>query len=138
MYMCNHFKAQEFVDPETFRLRGDKSWMLMDRNILIIMDIIREEIGVPITINNWLWGGARKWSGLRTTSSPDYIPYSQHSFGRAVDFLVNGYSADDVRDIIRDLFIKGRFPVKGIRLELGISWVHIDIANVDGIEEFYP
>lgn len=138
MITCKNFRIEEFVDPQTHSQRGDKSWMLIDKDIIKIMDIIREEIDAPITINDWLWGGTRKWSGLRTSGSPYYRPYSQHTFGRAVDFIVKGYTADDVREVIRQLFKQGRLPVNGIRLEVGISWVHIDIANVTGIVEFHP
>ena len=138
MIKSQWFKIEEYVPPETAAARGEKAWELIDPRLVVVMDIIREELGVPITINDWLWGGDRCWSGLRLAGSPYYSAYSQHTFGRAVDFLVKGYTADYVRKVIRKLFKQGKLPVKGLRLELNVGWVHLDLANVTGIVEFYP
>lgn len=138
MIKSQHFNIREWVPPSVFEDRGEKAWMLIDPRLIVVMDSIREELDAPITINDWSWQGKRMWSGLRLPGSPYYSKYSQHSFGRAVDFLAAGYTADEVRAVIRKLFKRGKLPVKGLRLELGVNWVHLDLANVIGLVEFHP
>lgn len=138
MIKSKHFDIREYVPPETYLARGEKAWMLIDPRLIVVMDVIREELKAAITINDWMWGGDRLWSGLRLAGSPYYSGYSQHTFGRATDFLVKGYTANEVRAIIVRLFKQGKLPVKGLRLELKVSWVHLDLANVVGIVLFNP
>ena len=84
MYICKHFKIQELVPPEVFKIRGEKAWELLDERALITLDAIRNRYGTTI-VNDYDNGGKRKWSGLRTSESPYFSPYSQHTFGRAFD-----------------------------------------------------
>ena len=128
----SYFKTYEFVDRETYERWGEKSIWFIDNRIVTLMNKLREEFGVPITINNWYWGGDREWSGLRTPRSPYYSTYSQHSFGRAIDFLVKGKTADEVRDLIEEWYNLGHLGFEyNITMEYGdrITWVHIDIRN---------
>ncbi|MBY8157108.1 D-Ala-D-Ala carboxypeptidase family metallohydrolase [Vibrio fluvialis] len=131
MYQPEHFKPQEYVSETLYKRRGAKSLELMDERILKTMDTLRERLGAPITINNWLWGGDRNQSGLRDDSfyksdSAYADSLSQHKYGRAVDFLVKGIPAHEVRKHIlenRELYPAITF------LEVGINWVHIDCRN---------
>ena len=136
MYKCKHFKIYELVDPVTYEIRGEKAWELLDDRALKTLDAIRDYFGVPITVNDWKWGGKRQWSGLRTAESPYYSPYSQHSFGRAFDCLVSGMAAQDVREAI----LKNRtkhFPyITGI--ELDVNWLHFDCRNHAPVKVFIP
>lgn len=140
MYKPKHFKAHEFVPPSIYNRRGDKSFELIDERILITMDKLREMLGKPITINNYNWGGNRSQSGLRTRgfykSSKEYEnSLSQHKYGRAVDFLVKGMSAPDVRKFI--YANKEDFPYVSF-VEVDISWVHIDCRNCKQITTWSP
>lgn len=115
----------------------------MDERLLQLLDTLRELLDSPMTINSWQWGGNREWSGLRAPDSPHYSNTSQHSYGRAVDFLVKGMTADEVRAKIiawmGDGTIQDLCGVESITLELGVSWVHIDVRNSDaGVNSFYP
>ena len=101
-YIPKHFKAYELVDRKTYSIRGEKSFELIDSRILYTIDMLREYYGVSIIINNWKFGGEREWSGLRTKESPYYSDYSQHSFGRAVDFLIKGIDSKIVRNNIKN------------------------------------
>ena len=65
-YTPKYFKIEELVDPETFKLKGEKSLALLDSRILYSIDCIRKFLNKSITINNWATGGNRNWSGLRT------------------------------------------------------------------------
>lgn len=139
MYKAKHFIIQELVDQETFESTPEwKLWLGLDQRILKIIDLLREDpvIGVPITINNWKWGGDRNWSGLRNPSSPWYSKWSQHSFGRAVDMKFKGIHATEVRKRIKDLFNSGAFShiTDSITVEVSIggkeiSWVHLDVRS---------
>ena len=96
-----HFKIQELVPEHIYKARGEKSWELLDEKLLKIIDTLKEQFPKgSITINNWLWGGNRNWSGLRTPDSPDYSETSQHTFGRAADMKFSNYDEADVRNYI--------------------------------------
>ncbi len=59
--------------------------------------------------------------------------YSQHRFGRAVDFDVKGISAETVRNDIR----KGYFS-EITCIEADVNWVHIDVRNANRLLEVHP
>lgn len=143
MYQCKHFKAYELVSKSIYEKRGNKAYQCIDERLLQLLDTLRELLDSPMTINSWQWGGNRNESGLRTPESSYYSNTSQHSYGRAVDFLVKGMTADEVRKKVigwmRDGTIQELCGVESITLELGVSWVHIDVRNNDaGVNSFYP
>lgn len=135
-YRCKHFKIHELVDPGVFRKKGNKGFSLLDDRILITIDRLRERFG-SMTINNYKWGGDRKWSGLRHPISPWYSMYSQHTYGRAVDILFNDTTVDEVREWILDNPDEPECEYINA-VELGTSWLHIDVRNTDRIKTFYP
>ena len=133
---CKHFVIQELVSPEVYRARGEKAWQLLDPRLLITIDSLRDEFG-PITINNWLWGGNRKYSGLRMPGEPYYSKYSQHSYGRAADCVLKDISVKEARQSIIDFPAYYAFKyISGI--EMHIPWLHIDVRNSDELIKFYP
>lgn len=125
-----HFKIQELVPKVIFDAKGEKAWQLIDSRLVEMVDLIKERFPKgTMTINNWLWDGNREWSGLRVAGSPYYSWTSQHSFGRAIDAVFSHYSIDEVReDILNNPDIYKY--IKGV--ELGVSWLHIDVRNVEG------
>ena len=142
MKHCKHFRIEELVPPKVFEDRGLLAWELMDERIIEAADWLRDEFG-PATINDWFWGGNRTESGLRTPDCTFYRPYSQHTFGRALDIIFKDADADDVRAWMTTDFSDERhgnpaewMEVTGI--EDGISWVHIDCRNFDGLKRFKP
>jgi hypothetical protein len=152
MYKPKYFKIQELVDKKTFESNPDwKLWLAFDERILMLMDYLREDLKSPITINNWSSGGVRQWSGLRPYGTPFYSQFSQHSFGRAVDFLVRGIEPRKVRNRLKELMENGELERLGIRSitveetkkfrDTGkdpLTWVHLDIRNNNsGYNEFY-
>jgi len=133
------FKIEELVPPTVFNARGFKSWELIDDKLIITMDAIKARFPLgTMTINNWVWGGDRRWSGLRTPDAAEYYSQtSQHSFGRALDAVFSAYDVEEVRQYI--LANPEEFPhVKGV--ELGTGWLHVDVRNtIDGsVKSFYP
>ncbi len=131
-YKPTYFKTQEFVDKATYEKRGEQSLQLIDVRMLWTMDEIRKYFNKSITINNWHTGKNRQWSGLRTSTSTEYSVYSQHSFGRAIDFLVTGMNPADVRRVIKENANKEPFQyITAIEDFPNMSWIHIDCRTWD-------
>ena len=136
MYKCKHFSIHEFVPPNVFNQRQEKAWELLDERLLISLDKLRERYGL-ITVNNYYWGKDREWSGLRTSDSPYYSPFSQHTFGRAADCLFSNISTEEVRQEILANPTDPDFELIG-SVELGVSWLHFDVRNSHRIKTYYP
>lgn len=134
MYQCEHFKIQELVPPQVYKDRGDKAWELLDERALRSIDSLRNDYGTCI-INNWSYGGQRMWSGLRTSESPYYSKYSQHSFGRAFDCIFSKVSAEQIR---QDIINARRFYPYVSAMELNTNWLHVDCRNTVKIKVFNP
>ena len=126
-----YFKIHEFVPKKMHKRYGQKAWRYVPAALIELADALKEEFKHGrITINNYMWGGSREWSGIRTPESPWYSYGSQHSFGNAIDMKFSDYGADEVRKWILDNIDK--FPmIKG--LEIGTTWVHADIRNEDTV-----
>jgi len=130
MYKPKYFQWYEFMPSKEY----EPYWLiLMDERILITADEIREYYGVPVTINNWYWGGNLKNRGFREMNTAIGAKLSQHKFGRAFDFDVKNVPAEQVRNDIR----KGKFPLITC-IEKGVNWVHADVRNVKRLFEVNP
>jgi len=126
-----YFKIHELVPKKMFEKYGEKAWRYVDVRLIESIDTLKEHFNLgTMTINNYFWGGSREWSGIRTPESKYYSYGSQHSYANAIDAVFSHYSAEEVRNYIIDN--KDLFPyIKGI--ELGVSWLHIDVRNEDKI-----
>lgn len=134
MYQCRHFAIHELVPPKVYADRANKAWELLDSNLLITIDALRDEYG-RMTVNNYIFGGDREWSGLRTPESPYYSPYSQHTFGRAADSIFEDITAEEVRE---DIFNHPeKFPLI-MSIELDVNWLHCDVRNCTRIKTYRP
>jgi len=129
-----YFKVHELVPKHLYEKYGEKAWKFIDNRLIAEIDKLKEHFNLgTATINNYYWNGDRHWSGLRTPESPYYSETSQHSFGRAVDMVFSDYTAEEVRNYIVNNSYE--FPyIKG--LELGVSWVHLDVRNEDHLITF--
>lgn len=134
MYIPKYFIIQEYVPRWVFEKWGDKAWMFIDERQLIADDRLREEFG-RVVINNWHTGGNREWSGLRTSDSPYYSQFSQHTFGRASDKLFLDNNVDGVRNEI--IANPDKYPFISA-VEMNTTWLHTDCRNVEPIKQFYP
>jgi hypothetical protein len=129
-YKCKYFKIQELVDRVTYEKFGEQAWMFFDVRLLKTLDGIREYFNSPIIVNNWHLGGNLDSRGFRRPDDKTGALYSQHRFGRAVDFTVTGRTAEEVRKIIIDN--QNIFPFNEITaMELDVDWVHIDFRNIN-------
>lgn len=126
-YKCEHFEIFEIVPPELMSLPENYLWELFDEGLLKVIDRLREDLGQPITINNWKSGGQFCQRGYRTNSSKVGAIKSAHKSGHACDLDVKGFTADKVRQYILDH--RERYSeVTELEMTLNgkpISWVHI-------------
>lgn len=132
-----YFKAYELVDMKTYKILGEESLMLFDRNLLEAVDIFREIFGKTI-INDWKFGGEYQWSGLRTKDCNIGAEYSLHRFGKAVDLhhdriddikfrLINIILDKEKPMLLEELFLK---RINAIEKNT-IGWLHVDTRNLD-------
>lgn len=127
MYSPKYFKWHELMPSKEY----EPYWLiLMDERILRTLDAIRTHYNRPVTVNNWHSGGSFRNRGFRPMIGTVGAKYSQHRFGRAVDFDVHGISAEQVRNDIRS----GLFPDVTC-IEKDVNWVHIDVRNVARLYE---
>ena len=107
------FRVREFV------CKGSDV-VLIDDELVVLLQCIREHFGKPITIT----------SGYRTAAHNAAVggaKSSQHLLGRAADIQVQGVSVEDVaayaESLMPDWGGVGRYPVKAGRAK---GWVHVD------------
>lgn len=120
----NKFKLEEVVPREVYEERGAKSIELLDPRTFPTLNTVRNLLGRPITINDWLWGGAFNASGLRI--GEQYSDYSQHNFGRAYDLKFTGLTVKEATKIL----IENHNLVSAIGfIEIDQTWLHIDFRK---------
>ena len=113
-----YFKPEEVLPKH---IPKGMLYRVMDSRILEFADFLRGRYG-KIIINDYIFGGNSQYRGLRTIASEYYSPYSQHSFGRAIDCLPQEATVEEIIDDLRGVYLD--FPVT---VELGVSWLHADV-----------
>lgn len=126
-----YFDLKELVCPDVFRTYGEMAWTFFDARLLITLDNLRTRIERRIHINNWESGLTQR--GFRCNLCPlvknaKGIYVSAHMTGQAVDFDVEGMTAEEVRQYIIKNKTLWPYP---IRLEANVSWVHLDTRGTD-------
>lgn len=133
-YMPQHFTVPELVPPDLYKLRGDEALIVMDARILWTLDALREHFGVPITVNNWQSGGPFQQRGFRNDAGTGAL-LSQHRYGRAVDFDIQGITAAEFRALVKTGQLIGQMihitAIEETNAGQPISWVHCDCRNAD-------
>lgn len=126
-----YFAVSELVCPHCYNKYGESSWQFLETNALYGLLLMRETIfGVPMYVNNYKKGKTQR--GLRCNKcdlvkSKATLYLSQHVFGRAWDFTVQGYTAEQARrKIIENAHL---FPFN-FRLEADVNWVHWDSLDM--------
>jgi len=132
MQISNHFFIQEFVPKGVFDSFGFKSTWFIDPRLIVLAESIRDHFQKPITINNWHTGGKFYERGFRVPESTTGAKYSQHRFGRAIDFNVEGLEAHEV--YLEILNNEVAFRLAGLtameNIEFTKGWCHCDIRNI--------
>lgn len=134
MYKPKNFGLKELVCPEVYNKYGETAWEFFDPRLLETLDWLRETLKRKIYINNWSVGGNYSQRGLRCNicdlvkakTVKNQIYMSSHVLGKAIDFDVEGMTAQEVRDWI--LVHQSDLPYS-ICLEDEVSWVHLDMRD---------
>lgn len=125
---ARYFSIEELVCPHVLEKYGEKAWMFLDDRLIYNLDTIRERIGKPIFVNI----GDLTQRGLRCTKceivkqkvEAGEVYLSAHIMGKAADFNVRDIEAEVMRLWLAK---NGHLLPYPIRLESGVSWVHMDI-----------
>lgn len=119
------------------RLRDGSDPIFVEEELAALLEAIRLHFGCPVAIT----------SGFRTTahnaSIPGASPHSQHLYGRAADFRVEGVSVAEAAAYAETLLPGkggiGRCPPRKGR---ACGWVHLDTrsakARLDGLRAAHP
>jgi hypothetical protein len=146
MHKCKHFKIQELVCPETYRLRGERAWRHFSKEILQTADQLKEfalsySPGAKVYINTWdlskqaikRAGEIRTESGLRMPFHKHYTDFSCHSFAAAIDPKIFAADGTDITNLIRQRIKETKFKafpyVQGFEDFPGMTWLHLDVGN---------
>ena len=136
MYIPKHFNLYELVPKRDYEMKTPwLLWALLDDRILITADQLRDRYG-RANINTWYWlqEGAQ-YRGWRPLDSHVGAQFSQHKFGRALDIVFAGVTAEEVRADIKKN--KDLFPLIN-SIEEGVDWLHVDCRNCERIKWFKP
>ena len=120
--------AKQVLPPEVYKKYGVTGLQFIDDRLLTFIDKLRKNLGVPLVVNN---GSTYTQSGLRDEDfygTPEKLckSFSQHRFGRGVDFRSSKMSSQEIRRHIIEN--KHLYPEVSF-IEVGISWVHIDVRT---------
>lgn len=128
----NYFDIRELVCQDVYRRHGERAWQFLDPWMIDDLLYIRQGMAAKITVNTWMNGGLYSQRGLRCNlcsllankTKRGVLYLSAHQQGMAVDFDVEGKTADEVRKWIGQHAAVLPHPC---RLETGTSWVHMDV-----------
>ncbi len=124
LYVPKNFSIWDVVPDTVYKTYGDSAWQFLDGRAMESLDILIDFLG-PLTVNNWKYGGVRRWSGFRDSTCPVGAANSQHRHGRAID-AVGKTGAKDMRKKILDN--QELFPYV-TTLEDNVDWLHFDIRQ---------
>ncbi len=134
MKLTNNFYLQEFVPRDFYNENQEGSLKFIDKRIVSACQFIREKIGKPITINNWLNGGERQFSGLRPFVCNVGVMYSQHKYGRAADLKCEGMNGEELRQVVKRYWEDLKQYITTIEADTE-NWLHIDCRWTDNPDE---
>ena len=128
MNASEHFLIQEFINPETFNKEGEKSLELIDKRLIDIAEFIHNDLGKPVTINNWHVGGQYHESGLRDSNTGTGAKKSAHKEGKAIDVKVKGMGGEEWYEYVKKN-AKALYDLGLRRIEdksIATTWCHMD------------
>lgn len=139
MYKPKFFKIDELVDKQTYGKLQDNALIVFDDRILKVADLLRIRYG-KIKINDWKWNGNIEYAGFRPFNCKIGEEFSQHKFGRAIDFhfleVENNKVLDDLLNVIvgenkDNTLIEILKLINTIELNYNRNWIHLDTRNLN-------
>jgi hypothetical protein len=127
-----YFQVRELVCEHTFSKWGERSWQFLSTDYLHNLLVIRRDIlQAPMVCNH----DEANQRGLRCNmcelvQEKNGAYLSSHVLGRAGDFTIKGFTAQEARSRIRNMAHLLPYP---LRMEGGVSWLHIDTLPQFGI-----
>ena len=134
-----YFEPRELVCNHTWDRYKWSSWQFLDTLYLECLLIIRRDIlKKPMWCNNHGQGVFQR--GLRCNlcnlvkekTLSGLLYQTQHGFGKAGDYTVEGMTARQARELI--IANAALLPCP-IRLEDGVDWLHFDVLPQYGVTE---
>ena len=137
-FKCRNFALYELLPKELY-VDEETGWDMFDEKLLKTIDAVRDILGIGLTCNNWKFGGKRNYCGARTKDSDVYMYGSYHSVRpdrkvMATDLISPKMTAAKMRQVLVENSSKLPYPV---RIEAGVSWLHIDTASVVGYKIYF-
>lgn len=130
LYKPINFKPQEFMPEKVYNelvAAGADPMIVMDPLIVYTIDKIRDHFKKSITINNWLFQkDGFQFRGFRPRwYTQTAAQYSQHYFGRALDFDIDGMKAEEFRSYLK---LNPKLDAFSYitACEKNLTWIHID------------
>ena len=129
-----YFDIDELVCDHTFRKWGEQAWQFLDTNFLHALLVIRRDI---LKKPMWCNSTTKKQRGLRCNmcqmvKEKKAVYLSSHLFGKAGDFSITGMTAEQARQKIKE---NASLLPCNIRIEKGVSWLHMDVLPQYGITQ---
>lgn len=127
-----YFSIDELVCEHTYERWRNNAWQFLDTNFLHALLIIRRDVlKSPMTCNS----DSANQRGLRCNrcelvKGKIRVYLSAHILGKAGDFTVKNMSAEEARQKIKN---NAHLLPCNIRIEGGVSWLHIDVLPQYGI-----
>lgn len=135
-----YFDIRELVSKDVYNKFGQNAWKVFDTRLLETLLFIREQLAVPIIVNNWKAGGQYSQRGFRENTAElvksktiaGRLYLSAHNIGCAVDFHSPKKSPDTIRKEIGRMAIALPHPIRLENANDAPTWVHIDVMVNDG------
>ena len=129
-----YFSIEELVCNHTYEKWRNNAWQFLDTHYLHALLVIRRDIlKLPMVCNH----DSAHQRGLRCNKcelvdSKKNVYLSAHILGKAGDFTVKGMTAEEARQKIKN---NAHLLPCPIRLERGVSWLHLDVLPQSGITQ---
>lgn len=134
IYKPRSFRIEELVPKAVFDKRGEKAWELINPELSVSVQAIKDYTNCRVTINDYLWGGIRNNQCFRTADFYDGFSLSQHLRGDAADPLIEGMSPEESRELIIYMKKNGKLDYV-TAMEDEVNWLHIDCRPCEREDE---
>ena len=138
-YVPKYFQPYELVPKETYRIlerqgKLNQVWWLFDPRILLVGDRLRKRYG-KMECNTWWWKGQHSFRGWRPPECTIGAARSQHRFGRALDLIPLEATVEEIHS---EIISNGEDFGFITCVEIGVSWLHVDCRNYQGLLIVHP